>query len=155
MCKFTIRWHIISRCATHGLVCAILMAANPSGCSPIPVLARSIRSRARGKQVLRTRGMVLVEGHPLATAAFAEDGNLYPRDSRLRPAAVQRIIEEFGFPPPYVTGDPHRPDAVWLDENFQPVKFTLRYSACVLPKRRAGCGGKGHARCLSDYTGQQ
>ena len=100
------------------------MAANASGCSAAHYrFLRVLRAWQTGPA--DQGDDVLVEDHPLATEAFAADGNLYPRDSRLRPVAVAEDIEEFGFLPPYVIGDPNHPDAVWLDENFQPVKFTL------------------------------
>jgi hypothetical protein len=58
----------------------------------------------------------------LQHAPVAADGNIYPHDSRLRPAPPADF-EEFVWVPPYVIGNPNRPDAVWLDENFQPVTF--------------------------------
>jgi hypothetical protein len=59
--------------------------------------------------------------HPLRDEPFAENGNLYPPDSRLRPApsgAADEDFVEFVDCPPYVTGNPNDPDcpemSAWL-----------------------------------------
>lgn len=47
---------------------------------------------------------------------FAEDGNLYPVDSKLAPPKEGEIIREFVAVPPYVIGNPNYPSCRWLWE---------------------------------------
>jgi hypothetical protein len=51
--------------------------------------------------------------HPLRDEPFAEDGNLYPANSKSRPLKDGDIVEEFVVVPPYVYGNPNTPDHRW------------------------------------------
>ena len=53
------------------------------------------------------------DNHPLRNEPFAENGNLYPPNSRLRPvpsSPEDKDFVEFGDVPPYVTGNPNYPE---------------------------------------------
>lgn len=53
---------------------------------------------------------------PLRDEPLAEDGNLYPVDSKLAPPKEGEIIREFVAVPPYVIGNPNYPSCRWLWE---------------------------------------
>jgi hypothetical protein len=73
--------------------------------------------RDRDPEAEARRNAALADGHPFGDEKSAADGNLYPHDSKLRPATADEviIIEEYADIPPHCILTPGKPPVFTFD----------------------------------------